>query len=58
MTVDVQNRFTVTPTEASHLLGISRYLVLRLIKTNQLKHKRVFKRYLLQMEQLQEWLLK
>jgi excisionase family DNA binding protein len=56
--IDVQNRFTVTPTEAASLLGISRYLVLRLIKTNQLKHKRIFRRYLLQMEQLQEWLLK
>ena len=58
MTVDVQTRFTVTPTEAASLLGISTYLVLRLIKAGELKHTRVFKRYLLQMEQLQEWLLR
>lgn len=56
MKVDVQNRFTLTPTETASLLGISRYLVLKLIKTGQLKHKRIFKRYLLQLEQIQEWL--
>ena len=52
----INNRFAVTPTEAAKLLGISRYLVLKLIHTGELKHKKFFKRYLLQVDDLQEWL--
>jgi excisionase family DNA binding protein len=55
--IDLSSRITITPQEASCLLGISTHLVMRMIREGRLPHKRVFQRYLLPVSGLKEWLL-
>ncbi len=54
--LEIESRSALTPMEVGALLGISKYLVIRLIQDGVLPCKRVHKRYLVPMDALRAWL--